>query len=27
LLIQNLPRYFSNVSLQILLSLCKPKDA
>ncbi|MDR2628626.1 MAG: hypothetical protein LBC30_01365 [Puniceicoccales bacterium] len=26
LLIQNLPRYFSNVSPQILLSLCKPKD-
>ncbi|MDR1233191.1 MAG: hypothetical protein LBJ75_02950 [Puniceicoccales bacterium] len=27
LLIQNLPRYFSNVSSQILLSLCNPKDA
>lgn len=27
LLIQNLPRYFSNVSLQILLSLCKPNNA
>ncbi|MDR1457648.1 MAG: hypothetical protein LBI47_02240 [Puniceicoccales bacterium] len=27
LLIQSLPRYFSNVSLQILLSLCGPKDA